>query len=107
MKDVICNAHYAPGYLYEAIRVIGLPEEYDPWLYSDRVDEYCEYRTWHWPGSYASVGHESEEYRAEFVTPDKEGCVIPNWPIEKYDTVARREWEESYGEPWPYCDIYS
>lgn len=106
MKDIIFNAHYAPGYLYDPIRRLGLPDEYDPWEYSERFDEYCEHRTSHWPDSYEGLQFDRIEYRAEFITPSREGCVIPNYPIEKYDTIARKKWEEEFEEPWPYGDIW-
>lgn len=104
MKDIIFNAHYTPGYLYEPIICLGLPAEYDSYRDSDRVEEWCEYQTWHWPGSYQRVGHEEEKCRMEFAASDTKGSVTPNFPPEKYDTIARREWEEYFEEPWPYGD---
>lgn len=110
MKDIICNAHYAPGYLYERwYNCDGKSLDVDGLVYWDIWESEETY----WQRAYM-IEHIQERYdsTSEFFSGFKgrelmdygEGCITPNDPIEKYDPAARRAYEEEFEETWPYGD---
>lgn len=83
MKDIICNAHYAPGYLYEPILNICPKKGLLPERYSDRFEEYEAYITFHAPELYHGL---NENWMHEYYGIDSQNSAFPNFPISEYDT---------------------
>lgn len=96
MKDIICNAHYCPEYLYYPIIHPSDDNELVLERFSDRFEEFDDYEMWHHRSYYTKVGDEHEKNRAIYAGCDRTGNIVPNWPYCKYDTIKQKEWDSNH-----------